>query len=188
MDGVLISDPHTPPAAAGTWSSGADLAQRLARLEQTASELRDEVDRLRQENAELRRENAELKQQVQYWKAMHARAVEREAKLAEELKTARGEIRQLRDKLYGRKSEQEGRRDRSNQLDDPREQDAVKPPRPPPAVAALHSEMVISRWGARPAATETRTGCSFVGLRPPLGGCPFQTTTDNCHTFYGKPQ
>ena len=98
IDRVLFPCPHHP-GTCGTWPSGADLAQRLARLEQSAGQLRDEVDRLGQENAALRRENAELKQQVQYWKAMHARAVEREAKLAEELKTARGEIRQLRDKL-----------------------------------------------------------------------------------------
>jgi len=75
----------------------------------------------RQENAELRRENAELKQVAGYWKAMHARAVQREARLTEELQTVRGEIRQLRDKLFGRKSEQAGRRDRSNQLEDPQE-------------------------------------------------------------------
>ena len=63
----------------------------------------------RQEIAELCRANAELKQLAGYWKAMHARAVQHEAKLTVELQTTRGEIRQLRDKLFGRKSEQPGR-------------------------------------------------------------------------------
>jgi transposase len=130
MDGVLIPDVSTSStcAEATEWPTDG-LSQRLALLEQTVGQLRDEVTRLRQENAELRRENAELRQEAGYWKAMHARAVEREAELAKELETARGEIRKLQDRLFGRKSERDGRRDRSNQLLDPAEQAAGQPPR-----------------------------------------------------------
>ena len=110
MNGVLIPDVSTSPAFTELAGWAADgLRRRLAVLEQTIGGLRDEVAELRQENAELRRENAELKQEAGYWKAMHARAVEREAKLAEELETARGEIRKLQDRLFGRKSERDSR-------------------------------------------------------------------------------
>lgn len=130
MNGVLIPDVSTSPAFTefAGWA-GDGLSRRLAVLEQTIGGLRDEVAELRQENTELGRENAELKQEAGYWKAMHARAVEREAKLAAELETARGEIRKLQDRLFGRKSERDRRRDRSNQLQDPQEQDAGTPPR-----------------------------------------------------------
>jgi transposase len=130
MDGVLIPDlPTSPASAEPPWWPTDSLNQRFAVLEQTIVGLRDEVAQLRQENAELRRENAQLKQEAGYWRAMHARAVEREANLAKELETARGEIRKLQDKLFGRKSERDGRRDRSNQLVDPQEQEAGQPPR-----------------------------------------------------------
>jgi transposase len=119
----------TLPLAADRRPPAVDWNGRLAQLEHIVGGLRDEVAGLRQENAALRHENAELKQQVGYWKAMHTRAVEREAKLTEELETTRGEVRQLRDKLYGRKSEQDRRRDRSNRLDDRQEDDDAKSPR-----------------------------------------------------------
>ncbi len=123
MNGVLISDVSTSPAFADVacWPTDS-LSRRQALLEQAILGLRDEV-------VELRRENAQLKQEAGYWKAMHARAVEREAKLAAGLEAARGEIRKLQDRLFGRKSERDGRRDRSNQLQDPQEEDAGKPPR-----------------------------------------------------------
>jgi hypothetical protein len=54
---------------------------------------------------ELRRENAELRQQVGYWKAMHARAVQRAELLESELAQLRGENRTLQGQLFGRKSE-----------------------------------------------------------------------------------
>jgi regulator of replication initiation timing len=121
MEGVLI--PHVVStslalAKATAWPMDGG-SQRLVLGEQTVGGLRDEVVRLRQENAELRREKAELRQPAGYWKALHTRVVEREAKLAKELEAARGEIRKLQDKLFGRKSERDTGRDRSNQLFDP---------------------------------------------------------------------
>jgi transposase len=40
-----------------------------------------------------------------FWNAQHTRAVEREEKLAEELRLARGEIRELKQQLFGKKTE-----------------------------------------------------------------------------------
>jgi hypothetical protein len=79
--------------------------------------LRSEVIELRNEVADLRGENADLRKHVGYWKAMHARAVLREQKLEAEVEELRGENRKLRDQLFGRKSEKELPRDRSNHLD-----------------------------------------------------------------------
>jgi transposase len=50
-------------------------------------------------------EHIELKSQIAFWKAQHARALEREQALQKELEEARAEIRDLRQRLYGRKSE-----------------------------------------------------------------------------------
>ncbi|MFW5910890.1 MAG: IS66 family transposase [Thiohalospira sp.] len=52
-----------------------------------------------------KREHIELKSEVGYWKKLHARAVEREKALEKKLEQAQGEIRDLRQRLYGRKSE-----------------------------------------------------------------------------------
>ena len=76
---------------------------------------------LHHEVQQLRREMAELRQQVGYWKSMHARAVEKNKKLEEEIDKLRAENRQLKDKLFGRKSEKKKPKDRSNQLEDPEE-------------------------------------------------------------------
>ena len=76
---------------------------------------------LRHEVQQLRREIADLRQQVGYWKSMHARAVEKNKKLEEEIDKLRAENRQLKDKLFGRKSEKKKSKDRSNQLEDPEE-------------------------------------------------------------------
>jgi transposase len=78
------------------------------------AELRDEVER-------LRRENLELRQQVGYWKSRHADAVERIAKLQDEIERLRGENRKLQAKVFGRSTEKQSTRDRSNDLDDPSE-------------------------------------------------------------------
>jgi len=76
---------------------------------------------LRHEVQQLRREIADLRQQVGYWKSMHARALEKNKKLEEEIDKLRAENRQLKDKLFGRKSEKKKPKDRSNQLEDPQE-------------------------------------------------------------------
>ena len=83
------------------------------------------LERLEQGLAALRREVSELRCEVSYWKSRHTDAVARNERLTAELVEARGEIRVLQDKLFGRKSEKSRSRDRSNDLFDP-EQAAAK--------------------------------------------------------------
>jgi transposase len=118
--------------------------EQLRSLAAVIEQLRQEVGELRSENAELRRENAELRQQVRelrcdvgYWKSRHADAVKRNAKLQDELDLAKAEIRQLKAERFGKLSEKQSSRDRSNDLDDPQEQSPKKkrgqqPDRPAP--------------------------------------------------------
>jgi len=47
----------------------------------------------------------ELRLQAHYWRAQHQRAVQREAELKEQVQRLEGEIRELKRRLYGRKSE-----------------------------------------------------------------------------------
>jgi transposase len=77
------------------------------------------LERLEQALAALRREVSELRCEVGYWKSRHADAVLRNERLTAELAEARGEIRVLQDKLFGRKSEKSRSGDRSNDLVDP---------------------------------------------------------------------
>lgn len=86
-----------------------------------------EVDPLRAAMATLRRENLELRQQAGYWRSRHADAVQRMAVLEQENEQLRGEIRQLQAERFGRRSEKQSNRDRSNELDDPAD---AKPKRP----------------------------------------------------------
>lgn len=98
-------------------------------------ELRQEVAELRGEVATLRRENLELRQQVGYWKSMHARAIERLAVLEQENEHLRGENRRLQEQLFGKKSEKQSSKDRSNHLDGLEDEkpkvDATKPKKGP---------------------------------------------------------
>jgi len=55
---------------------------------------------------------------------MHGDALQRNAQLTGELRQAKGQIRTLQDKLFGRKSEQPARADRSHDLFDPSESSA----------------------------------------------------------------
>jgi transposase len=91
------------------------------------AQLRKEIADLRAEVARLRRENLELRQQAAYWKGMHAQACRRLVKLEQKVEHLQGENRKLQAQAFGRKSEKQGHRDRSNQLDDPQE---AKPSRP----------------------------------------------------------
>jgi transposase len=80
--------------------------------------------RLERELGQLRREVRKLRCEVGYWKSRHADAVKRMEQLKQELEQARGQVRALQDKLFGRRSEKSARGDRSNDLVDP-EQAAV---------------------------------------------------------------
>ena len=96
-------------------------ADREAELAALVVALHEEVERLRHEVTELR-------QQVGYWKSMHDRAVRRNEKLQQRVDELEAENRQLKDRLFGSKSEKGSCKDRSNQLEDP-EQSSGKPQR-----------------------------------------------------------
>ncbi len=76
------------------------------------------VRRLERALEELR---GDFRREVGYWKSRHADAVKRIEQLREELDQSRGQTRALQDKLFGRKSEKSGARDRGNELFDPEE-------------------------------------------------------------------
>ena len=105
MDGTLLTTLATVPA-------DTDLAVVVVRL-------LAEVDQLRAEVAGLRRENLELRQQAGYWRSRHADAVRRSAALEQENEHLRAEIRKLQAERFGRRSEKQSNRDRSNDLEDP---------------------------------------------------------------------
>ena len=53
----------------------------------------------------LRFQILDLRWQANYWRAQHERAVQREAALAEQVQRLQGELRELKRRVYGRKSE-----------------------------------------------------------------------------------
>lgn len=53
----------------------------------------------------LRRQLVELRQQANYWKSQHQRAAQREAQGKEKIQLLEGELRELKRRCYGRKSE-----------------------------------------------------------------------------------
>ena len=53
----------------------------------------------------LRLQVVDLRWQANYWRAQHQRAVQREAALAEQAQHLQGELRELKRRYYGRKSE-----------------------------------------------------------------------------------
>ncbi len=53
----------------------------------------------------LRRQLVELRLQANYWKAQHQRAAQREAEAKEQVQLLQGELRELKRRFYGRKSE-----------------------------------------------------------------------------------
>src|SRR5215831_12983027 len=95
--------------------------ERVCEPAATTARLLAENDQLRAEVAGLQRENLELRQQAGYWQSMHARAIQRLNVVQQELELLRGEIRQLKADLFGRKSEKQSSKDRSHNLEDPEE-------------------------------------------------------------------
>ena len=75
--------------------------------------------------AEHQRLLTDYRRDVAYWKSMHERALQRIERLEEELEQSRGEVRELKAELYGRKSEKSSKSDRSNDLTDPEEEATV---------------------------------------------------------------
>ncbi len=66
------------------------------------------VDRLNEPSAKvviLEKEYLELKSAVGYWQAMHAKAITREKILQQTIKEQEGQIRDLRHRIFGKKSE-----------------------------------------------------------------------------------
>ena len=62
-------------------------------------------------------ENLEFRQQEGYWQSMHARATAREKSLGEDVERLAGEVRKLEDERFGRRSEKQTSKDRSNSLE-----------------------------------------------------------------------
>src|SRR3954464_3351558 len=91
-------------------------------------DVRREVGELRARVHGLERENLELRQQVGYWKSRHRDALDRVAALEQKVEQLEGEKRQLQADLFGRRSEARPGNDRSNDLEDPRD-DSQKPKR-----------------------------------------------------------
>jgi hypothetical protein len=74
------------------------------------------VDRLNEPSAQvviLEREYLELKSAVGYWRAMHAKTIIREKRLQQTIKEQEGQIRDLRHRIFGKKSEYLGRKAKS---------------------------------------------------------------------------
>ena len=114
MDGQLVrlgrrSDPSTK------------LIALVEDLRREVGELRAEVDR-------FERENLELRQQVGYWKSRHRDALGRVTTLEQKVEQLEGEKRQLQADLFGRRSEAQPGKDRSNDLEDPQD-DSLGPKR-----------------------------------------------------------
>lgn len=84
-------------------------------------DLRRDVAALRDRVHHLERENLELRQQAGYWKSRHRDAMRRIGELEQQVEQLRGEKRQLQADLFGRRSEATPLNDRSNHLDDPRD-------------------------------------------------------------------
>jgi transposase len=82
-------------------------------------DLRREVGELRAQVHCLERENLEFRQQVGYWKSRHRDALGRVTALEQKVEQLEGEKRQLQADLFGRRSEAQPGKDRSNDLDDP---------------------------------------------------------------------
>ena len=71
-------------------------------------EINDQVIEISPQILISEKEYLELKSMVGYWQAMHKNAILRENKLKQTIKELEGKIRDLRNRLFGKKSEQKG--------------------------------------------------------------------------------
>jgi transposase len=92
-----------------------------AELMALVEDLRRQVSELHAKADRLERENLEFRQQVGYWKSRHRDALGRITALEQKVGQLEGEKRQLQADLFGRRSEAQPGTDRSNDLDDPRD-------------------------------------------------------------------
>ena len=113
--GPVRSAPALPqgPGPLGPSDSATGLIALVEDLRQQVSALHAKVER-------WERENLELRQQVGYWKSRHRDALDRLSASEQKVEQLEGEKRQLQADLFGRRSETQPRNDRSNHLDDPR--------------------------------------------------------------------
>jgi transposase len=107
MDGQLLQIPWRPRRSP-------DLIALVAGLSREVAELRDEVKR-------LQRENIGFRQQAAYWKSRHRDSLQRITAVEQKVVQLEGEKRQLQADLFGRRSENTARSDRTNDLDDPQD-------------------------------------------------------------------
>src|SRR3954454_20788240 len=114
--GPVCSAPALPqgPCPVGPSDSSSDLIALVQDLRREVGELRARVHR-------LERENLELRQQAGSWKSRHRDALGRVAASEQKVEQLEGEKRQLQADLFGRRSEARPGNDRSNDLDDPRD-------------------------------------------------------------------
>src|SRR3954454_9590296 len=114
--GPVGSAPAIPqgPSPVGPSDSSRDLISPV-------QDMGREVGAMRARVHGFERENLELRQQAGYWKSRHRDALDRVAALEQEVHRLEGEKRQLRADLFGRRSEARPGNDRSNDLEDPRD-------------------------------------------------------------------
>jgi transposase len=112
--GPVGSDPAIPQEPCPVCPS-ASVTELIALVQ----DMRREIGELRAQVHRLERENCELRQQVGYWKSRHRDALGRVTALEQKVEQLEGEKRQLQADLFGRRSEAQAGKDRSNDLDDP---------------------------------------------------------------------
>jgi transposase len=109
-----------------------ELEPQTDSTEPSFAELHQQFVQLASEVATLRRENLELRQRAGYYQNLHARALERNAKLHLENDELRGRIRQHQDRQFGTSTEKQSKSDRLNSLEgfDENEPDPDVPKKP----------------------------------------------------------
>jgi len=118
---VLSLGPASSAPAPPQGSSPACPSAAPTELMALVLDMRRELDELRARVHGLERENLELRQQAGYWKSRHRDALNRVSALEQKVEQLEGEKRQLQADLFGRRSEAQPGNDRSNDLDDPRD-------------------------------------------------------------------